>query len=348
MEIELAFLPKFNITTSTARNLEIIAESKGVIENAPLLPAYESRLREEARLRSVHASIRLEGNRLEEVQVEKVLKGQNVKAWKKDIQEAKNYAKVLDFIDDIYQKRDFRITEALIREINKIILKDIDDKNGGLYRQIPVAVQNTKTGQIIFQPPEFYDVPILTRELTQWLNLDKGISPIIESAIAHYELVRIHPFADGNGRSSRALAILVLYTRGYNIKRIFSVEDYADEHPDDYYGALRKSDETNTLTPFVEFFAEALANELSKVKDKVLLYSQDRKLREKIGQVYLNERQWKALATLIDKGQIERVEYEQITGASTKTAERDLKDLVEKKVVTRIGAGRKYYYKFNP
>ena len=343
----MAFSPVYTITDTVARNLELIAEAKGVIENAPLLPAFESSLQREAMVRSVHASVRLEGNRLEEEQVERVVAGQEVKAWKKDVQEVKNYVKVLDFIGSVYKDPTFKILEATIREMNRMILAGVDDRHAGNYRTIPVAVQNTKTGEVAFTPPDAFQVPILVKDLVDWLESDKIISPVIEAGIAHYELVRIHPFVDGNGRCSRALAVLVLYRRGYDIRRVFSVEDYADEHPEAYYGALRESDQKGELTPFLQFWTEAIANELSKVKARVLTVSLDKRVRDRIGQTYLNPRQWEAVLYLTKNPHLTRSKYQELVKTSERTARRDMEDLVRAKVLRPVRQGKALRYRLH-
>jgi len=329
------------------RNLELIAEAKGIIEKSPILPAVEKLLRRDARARSVHASTHLEGNRLLPEQVEKVLAGESVKAFNKDLLEVKNYSRVLDFIEANYDKSEFRILEATVREMNRIILKGIEEGDVGGYRKGQVVVQNSKTKEIVFTPPPAHDVPILVRDLVDYLGHDKPLSPVLEAGIAHYELVRIHPFADGNGRTSRSLAILVLYRRGYDIRRIFSVEDYADTHPEQYYGALRAADHEGSPTPFLEFFAEALAVELSKVKDRLLGVSLDRELRDRIGQVYLNNRQWDCLAYIRQNGSITIAEYLKLlkNEASVRSANRDLAFMAQKGILIREGKGPSTRYK---
>jgi Fic family protein len=337
----MAYTPKITITPTMARNLELIAEAKGIIEKSPILPSVEKLMRREARARSVHASTHLEGNRLLPEQVEKVLAGEAVKAYKKDLLEVQNYNRVLDFIEANYANPDFRILEGTVREMNRIILEGIEENELGAYRKGQVVVQHSKTKEIVFTPPAAYDVPILVRELVDYLAQDKIVSPVLEAGIAHYELVRIHPFTDGNGRTSRALAILVLYRKRYDVRRIFSVEDYADTHPTEYYGALRAADHEGNPSSFLEFFAEAMAVELSKVKDRLLSVSLDKELRDRIGQIFLNDRQWDCLVYARQKGSIGIGEYMELIKdrASLRTAKSDLTFMVNKKVLVREGKG---------
>lgn len=344
----MPFQPDYAITDTIARNLEKVAEVKGVIENAPLLPAVETRLRKEAKIRSVHASIRLEGNRLEERQVQQVLEGKRVQAWRRDVLEAKNYSRALDYIGTIYQRKDLQITERLIRRIHAMLLDKIDIDEAGQYRKIPVVVKNIRTGEIVFKPPPPDEVVPQMNQFVRWLQSNHRISPVIESGIAHYELVRIHPFVDGNGRSARLLSVLILYRRGYDIRRIFSIENYADEHPDDYYKALKESDRYREITPFLEFWSEALANELSKVKEQILTISLDKRLQKKIGQAYLNPRQWEALLYLNQHPYMTRANFQAMTRSSERTARRDLEELVSSRVLIREGKGKALRYRIPP
>lgn len=337
----MPYSPQFSIPPAMVRSLELIAEAKGIIENAPLLPGLESLLRQEARARSVRASTHLEGNCLSPEQVEKVLAGETVKAFKKDLLEVKNYARVLDFIEANYAQRDFCILETTIREMNRIVLAGLLDREAGCYRTGQVVVQNSRTREVVFTPPPAHDAPMLVKDLIDYLGEDRLLSPVLEAGITHYELVRIHPFVDGNGRISRALALLVLYRRGYDIRRVFSVEDYADTHPEEYYGALRAADRLGEVTPFLEFFAEALAVELSKIKDRLLTVSLDGRLRKRIGQTYLNDRQWDCVVYVRQHGSINAAEYLRLLKgrAAARTAKADLTFLVSKKVLEREGKG---------
>lgn len=336
----MTFSPRFTITPALSRDLERIAEAKALIENAPILPALERQLRREARARSVHASTHLEGNSLSAEQVQKVLAGGEVRAFEKDLLEVKNYAKVLDFIEEHYAKRGFKVEEATIREMNRIILEGIDDTSGGAFRRGMVLVQNTRTREIVFTPPNAAKVPVLVEDLVAWLGEEKEISPVLEAAVAHYELVRIHPFADGNGRASRALAVLVLYRRGYDIRRVFSVEDYADSHPEEYYGALRKTDKAEgDLTAFLVFFAQALAVELGKVKVRIQAMGFDKSLQQRLGQVFLNSRQMEALVYLQKQPYLARQTYQEKTRAPERTARRDLEEMVKAGLLVAEGKG---------
>ena len=111
------------------------------------------------------------------------------------------------------------------------------------------------------------------------------------AGISHYELVRIHPFVDGNGRTARALATLILYLRGFDIKRFFALDDYYDSDRPAYYAALQSvNQETLDLTGWLEYFTGGVLISLSKVKERVLQLSLEKRKRNAKGQIALSER----------------------------------------------------------
>jgi Fic family protein len=180
-----------------------------------------------------------------------------------------------------------------------------------------------------------------------WLNdkTTKELSPVLTSGIAHYELVRIHPFIDGNGRTARALATLILYLRGFDTKRFFALDDYYNEDRSRYYAALQTVDpETINLTQWLEYYTEGVAVSMGKVKQAILDLSLDRRLKEQKGQIYLNDRQMKVLKYLQTNAKITINDIQKMFHISRDTANRDLKPLLENELIKRRGKGRATYY----
>lgn len=106
----------------------------------------------------------------------------------------------------------------------------------------------------------------------------------MKSGVVHYELARIHPFVDGNGRVARALSTVILFIEGYDIRRFFSLEEYFDSDANSYYRALQSVAENDgNLTYWLEYFTQGLAIELSKIKERVERISVDGKLKQKLG-----------------------------------------------------------------
>jgi len=212
------FKPRFKYTNKIVRLLTRISAAREVILNSPLIPRWEVTLRREAIIRSAHSSTSIEGNRLSLEQVSDLAQGREVMATRKDKQEVLNYLNVLQNIGKLIKEG--CILEKDVLNIHRMVTKDTLDNpdDCGVYRNRYVVVANRVTGEVFFRPPKNEDVHRLIKDLVKWINLEeaKEHDPIIEAGIVHYEFVRIHPFVDGNGRTARVLATLILYLRGFD------------------------------------------------------------------------------------------------------------------------------------
>ncbi|MBI2622834.1 MAG: Fic family protein [Candidatus Levybacteria bacterium] len=264
------YQPRFTITNKILKNIGIIEACKEVIDHAPLLPYYEKKFRDEALIRTVHYGTHIEGNELNLSQAERVLAGEDVVGRDRDIWEVINYRKVTDYISGI-QNSNYEITEEVIKKIHKITVHRIlPEKESGEYRKKQVVLKNSKTGQVSFKPPLAIAVPYQIKDLLSFINSDsnKDIHPVLKSGVVHYELVRIHPFLDGNGRVARALSTLILFLEGYDIRKFFSLEEYFDKDAGSYYKALQSvQKQKGDLTFWLEYFTQGLSFELSKIKE---------------------------------------------------------------------------------
>ncbi|MEK7517975.1 MAG: Fic family protein, partial [Patescibacteria group bacterium] len=232
------YSPKFTITNKILKNIGIIEACREVIDHAPLLPYYEKKFRDEALTRSVHHGTHIEGNELNLSQAEKVLQGGEVVGRDRDIQEVINYRKVINYIGESRinpstklrtGNQESRIEEELIKKLHKMtVFKILPLEKCGVYRKKQVVVKNNRTMEVSFMPPQAGVVSGQIKDLIAFINSpqSKDIHPILKSGIVHYELVRIHPFVDGNGRVARALSTLILFLEGYDIRKFFSLEEY--------------------------------------------------------------------------------------------------------------------------
>jgi len=345
------FKPKFNLTNKILTNIGQIEASKAIIESSPLVPAYEAKFREEAVIRTVHHGTAIEGNPLEAKEVEKVLAGQSVPARDRDIQEILNYREVLKYIETVKEEP---ITEKILLQTHKLTTKKIlPSEQSGQYRKVGVRVTNTKTGETSYLPPAPIQIPSLVRDFLFWLNraTSEETHPIIKAAITHYVLVATHPFTDGNGRVARAVATLVLFKEGYDIKKFFSLEEYFDRDAGRYYTVLQQTSNQpknlneRDLTSWIEYFTQGLAIELSRVREKVQHLSIDLKLKSKMGQIPLNERQLKLVEYMQEYGQVSNREWRSlIPMVSDDTILRDLKYLMKKGIVKKRGSTKSAVY----
>jgi Fic family protein len=349
------YSPKFSITNKILKNIGIIEASREVIDHAPLLPYYEKQFRNDALIRTVHYGTHIEGNELNLDQAEKVLAGQDVVARDRDIQEVINYRKAMEFIDDLgFMNKDLRIDEGLIKKLHKITVnKILPIEKCGEYRKTQVVVKNNQTGQVSFRPPEVLQVFSQIKNLLAFIDdqQSQDVHPILKSGIVHYELVRIHPFLDGNGRVARALATLILFLEGYDIRKFFSLEEYFDRGANEYYDALQSvSKNGGDLTKWLEYFTQGLAIELSKIKEKVERISVDAKLREKLGgkPLLLTDRQLKIIEYIQKTGYLQNQAFENLFPmVSEDTILNELKVLLQNGIIKKQGVtkGAKYVMK---
>ncbi|OGD90397.1 hypothetical protein A3D07_00895 [Candidatus Curtissbacteria bacterium RIFCSPHIGHO2_02_FULL_42_15] len=362
------YKPTFTITNNILRFISKIETSKEIIENAPLVPAYEAKFRQEAIIRTVHHGTHIEGNPLDSGEVKDVLEGKEISAKDRDVQEIINYRNVLKYLDrkvtntaslfrnsEAREGRVFQISEKDLHQIHKLTVEKIlRADQSGKYRKTQVVVKNSKTGQISFKPPQPVDVPKLTKEFFGWLNSGESelIHPVLAAGITHYVLAYVHPFVDGNGRTARALATMVLFSRGYDIKKFFSLEEYFDRNAKRYYETLQavsnqkaESLSDRNLTAWLEYFCEGLAEELARVKERVQKLSLDSRLKGRTGQITLSERQMKLVEYIETYGSVSNRQWRNLLrDYSDDTILRDLKDLQKKKLIKKKGSTKGAVY----
>ena len=341
------YAPKYTITNNILKNIGEIEAAKEVIENAPLVPFYEKKFQTDALARTVHHGTHIEGNDLSLDQTRKVLEGEAVIAHDRDIQEVINYRNVMVLMDELAGKRGGYDLDML-RDIHKETVNNIiPEEKSGVFRNTQVIVKEEGSERVVFQPPSFVEVPFLLEDLIDWVNSSetKEMHPIIKAGIIHYVLVSIHPFVEGNGRTTRAFATLILLRENYDIKRFFSLEEHFDEDPALYYEAFSLVDKQSEnigdrdLTPWLEYFTKVVAVELTKIKQLVRKLSIDSKLKGRIGdQVALSERQMKLIEYLSENKSAVMNELKNVLPmVSEDTVLRDLNDLMEKRIVDKKG-----------
>lgn len=351
------FKPKYQITNPILNNLLEIAEVRYLVNHTSILPKEEIRLRREALVRMIHSSTSIEGNVLNRYEVDKVLKGKKIDVPKRDRFEVENYRDALYYIGKLQADKK-KITTKTILEIHRLVTKrTIDLDKCGAFRKDKVYVvqrKGRKITKIIYQGPEAKQVPKLVDNLVKWLQKSKKekICPVIVAALAHYQIASIHPFADGNGRTARALATLILWQRDYDFKKLFVLEDYYNKNRSAYYQAIHtgsKYDERQEadLTNWINYFVKGFKVSEEEVKEKLIPLSLDEKLRRKIGQVYLDKRQIKIVDFIVTMGKITSEDVIDILDIAKRTAQLYLQSLSKLKVIRKEGKGPKSYYILN-
>jgi len=347
------FNPKYKLTDKILQNLTAIAEAKGIIDRAKILPQQELRLRRQAVIRMTHHSTEIEGNKLNLQQVEALYAKKKIDAPDRDIYEVKNYLSALKYIEKMVAENK-PITEKVILTIHKLVTnKTLPPQQCGHYRTGSIYVVRRRLGrpqETIYTGPEAKRVPQLMAELTAWLKKSgaKEINPVIAAAIAHLEIAAIHPFTDGNGRTARALATLILYQRGYDFRRLFALEDYYNTDRPTYYRAInlgatydkRRAD----LTSWLEYFVEGFKQEIDAVKNKILTLT-SRKIDGKIkSQIYLTPEQLQIIDFLDQVGRVSAKDVENILSCPKRTAQLHLQKLKKIKMIKAVGKGKTTMY----
>jgi Fic family protein len=339
------FDPRFTITNSVTAGLTAIERARGFLEAATLSDEWVKRMSERALLAEAYATTHIEGTELTLEQAEAAWAGRKVAgARADDVRELLNYRAAFELVSG-YLSNAKPITEALIREIHKRLVDGVRGGEGqpGAYRKVQNYVANSRTRAIIYTPPPPGEVPAQMRTLLQWLGRDTEIHPVLVAGIAQFQLVHVHPFVDGNGRTSRLLSTLCLYRAGYDFKRLFTLSDYYDRDRPRFYKAIQGArDAGMDLTGWLEFFVEGLATQLSEVKARG-----ERAIRRDVlaKKHRLNPRQAVAVEYLLEHPELR---IDALEGLSPKvnrrTLQRDLQGLVEKGVVRAHGAARAARY----
>ncbi|MBI4973351.1 Fic family protein [Candidatus Roizmanbacteria bacterium] len=343
------FNPTFNITNKTLNNISKIEAAEEVIRHSPLLPLWEKQFKEDAIIRSAYHGTHIEGNMLKQDEAKDVLLGKDVLGRPRDIQEIINYRKVIELIDEEAQKKIDKITEQLIKKLHRTITsKILNLEQTGEYRLKQVVIRNSSNGEITFKPPTPMEVPFLMREFVYWINKENAdeIHPVLRAGIVHHELVRIHPFIDGNGRVARVLASLILLLGGYDIRRFFSLEEYYDRDAVVYYEHLGKAT-AGDLTSWLEYFTYGAAIEFTKTKEKILKLSKDVKLKERMGgkQIFLTERQIKIIEYIQEVGYLQNKSFSTLfADISEDSVLRDVQDLIKKGIIKKVGSTKSARY----
>lgn len=346
--------PKFFISNKILKNIGTIEAAKEVIENAPLVPSYEKEFKSDAIIRTVYHGTQIEGNDLTLTQTKQVLEGEEVFARERDVQEVINYRNVTRLISDLADSKMSYAINNLLDIHRATVDRIIVPEKAGTFRTTQVVIREEGTGKVIFTPPPANEVPYLVEDFLGWMNDPKSLDvhPVLRAGIAHYVLVTIHPFVEGNGRTVRAFSTLVMMKENYDIKRFFSVEEHFDKDLAGYYDAFFLVDNqggdiaSRDITPWLEYFTGVVGIELNKIKEKVRKLSVDSRLRLNIGeQVALSARQMKLIEYLNENGNAVMTDLRDVLPMiSDDTILRDLKDLQNKNIIEKEGSTKASRY----
>ena len=311
------------------KKITAIEENRFSIKGIELPQITMNRLRKNSKKKSSYASNKIEGNPLTEAQANEAMDRDDHKHFLKPEQEVRNYYLALNLLEEKLKERE-PFSKKLILEVQALVERGAAKEKIGLRGPMPpgmlFAVYDSQTGVPEYIPPEYSEIPSLLDELVDYVNSTDD-HPLIIAAIVHYQLVTIHPFEDGNGRTARLLSGYILDYYGYGFKGIGSLEEYFAYAPDEYYASLQMglpalyySGRENPPHPEVWILYFLRMMELYSCK--VCEISQASQLDEVMGSLSnLNAKEKSFLAFLLRNRMVEfaPIELSRVLGVTNKT-----------------------------
>ncbi|MFC1654395.1 Fic family protein [Myxococcota bacterium] len=313
-----------------------------------LAPERLSALRRIATIESVGSSTRIEGVKLTDDEVEKLLSGIDIKSFRsRDEQEVAGYAELMELVSESFSE--ITLTENNIRQFHGVLLKysEKDARHRGEYKKFPNSVEafgeEGRSAGVVFEAATPFDTPRLMQELVVWTRsaLDAGEHhPLLVIGVFVVRFLAIHPFQDGNGRLSRALTTLLLLRAGYAYVPYSSLERIVEDNKSGYYQALRRGQATlgkdeSQLVDWISFFVDCL------VRQKDVLVRKIERERIMAPQAPLSE---KILGLVREHGRVTVRDATALTGANRNTVKDHLKQLVRAGHLAKRGRGRGTWY----
>lgn len=232
---------KVSLTNEILKYITEIDKNRYDVSMVKLPRRVSNKLRKNSKKKSSYASNKIEGNPLSEQQVEEVIESDERKHFLKPEQEVRNYFLALNYLEEMVNKKE-PFSKKLILDVQKLVEKGASKEKIGFRGAMPpgvlFAVYDSKTGNPDYIPPEYCDIPGLIDELVEYVNTTDD-HPLIVAAVVHYQLVTIHPFEDGNGRTARLLSGYIMDLNGYGFNGIGSLEEYFAYDIDEYYESIQ-------------------------------------------------------------------------------------------------------------
>lgn len=324
----MSYEPRFTISPRLLALVETVAALRERIQGAAVELSWIPALQKDTRTRNVHASTAIEGNPLTLEQVRALEEGRTLATKDQRSQrEVLNYFAGLRYVERHAGLK--AISHDDVLKLHRILADGVMDQGkAGRYRTIAVRVGR-------YVPPSPGDVSGLMFDLLQWWSGKAALlSPVLSSAILHYRFEAIHPFADGNGRTGRVLALWELYRRGFDTHHIFSVDEYYWEDRPRYYAALTAVRRTGEdLTGWQEYCAEGLRQTLERVWLRIQAFNP-----QSAEKLVLRPKQERLLQLLRDHGRMSPPEIWAALGVSRQGAMDLLRPLLDAGVVEKLGS----------
>lgn len=325
------FKPRYSITPKIASDLIKIESLAQDIRHLPITPKMLEHLRQTARLESIHYSTKIEGNRLTQQEVaDVVLASKKIPGKERDEKEVMGYYAALDAVEK-WIKDKSELLEEQIKTLHALVMGGGKKKvKPTPYRDGQNVIREGLSGAIVYLPPEAQDVPKLMKDLVAWIEQStlKLVPTPVRAAIVHYQFATIHPYYDGNGRTARLLATMIMHMGGYDLKGIYSLDEYYASDLQGYYDALEIGPSHNyylgrekaDITSWVEYFCSGIAYSFERVKRQAVKAKKrgEQDLSETLKN--LNARQRKVILRFGQHGTITSKDIEKLFKIAPRTA----------------------------
>jgi Fic family protein len=342
------YTPQFTLTPRLLSGIAAIERTAWLIEHMLLMPKHEAWIQREVAVKRAAGTTAIEGVGLPEREVA-ALQAKGAGIGETEAEQANiNALRAYGFIDYLSSQNDVPIDELAIREMNRqFLLRAADVLTPGAYRR----GQNTIND---FMPPNQGDVPSLMRGFGLWLREpDNSVNPVILAGLAHLHLVAVHPFWDGNGRTARGLAALIIQRSPISCKNLLSLDSVFAANRDGYVAAIEQTlgstfSNTYDATPWLEFFVHGVETATDLLEHELIDWHRTMaKFQAQVRNLGLKQRQIDALAFASRSRTLTRREYMEITAVKELTATRDLADLVQRRLLVAQGRTRDRTYTWN-
>ena len=347
------YKPTYSISPEVLSAVSEIAEIRVIVERSPVLPLNELELKRQAMIRQIHTSTSIEGNKLAEYQVGKVLAGDEVLGDQKSVLEVKNYQNALKEIGKLIKSGTSAISVEMIFHLHKILMKGlVEPEKLGISRpgEIYIVDDLGDEGDFVrYKGPDPKDVQRLLKELAEWYDFatDDDLHPILKAGILHLQFIMIHPFADGNGRMARLLTQWSLYRDGWDFREIIVLEEFYNKNRQQYYDAERfgsgdEYTEGHDMTPWIEYFVAGFLVEARKVRKTITSLGFDK--ANVTTQTFLDPDEVKIMDFLNTTFKINSDQVAELLHIAKRTAQFKLKGHVDKHLITVVGKGPSTMY----
>lgn len=337
----MGYHPVFSITAHALNALSEASELKAWIQQSVVDVAWLPRLQRETTERLAHSSTAIEGNPLTLTEVQSLARGEILPGAERVAREVSNYLAAIRWIGS--KKQQVKITASDILHLHRLVTqKLLVASQVGRYKTKSNRIVDHR-GRTVYTPPPPEKAGVLTLALLEWLNGPAALKlhPMLVSAIAHHRLVSIHPFADGNGRIARALAIWLLYARGFDLHHLFALDEYYESDRQRYYLKIQQARELDDdLTYWLEYVAVGVVKTLSDTRERIECL----KIASRTTPLTLTRRQEEVLRFLRGRGYIPAHDIAIAFKVTRSRIQQIVKPLVEAGLVTRRGETRATLY----